>query len=148
MMSKSDPALGRSRWGIAFLVGFGLAVTPCLIAAALGSSSQILLQIAVNGGGWLLVFSAIAFCLADPERGIINAFYGASVGALTMALLVGGWTSLGQTLGSIVSGAFLGTVVSVPIGWVVRSLLGRFAPKGAVELEPGPHDLRDPWIDT
>jgi hypothetical protein len=134
-----------SRWGIAFLVGFGLAVAPCLIAAALGSFSQVLLQVAVSGGGWLLIFSAIAFCRDDPDRGIRNAITGALIGALTMALLVAGWTTIGQTMASILSGAFLGAAFGVPIGWVVRSIRGHHARKALAEPEPS--RLHDSWLD-
>jgi ABC-type Fe3+ transport system permease subunit len=147
-MGKPDRPKGFSTWGIVFLVGFGLAVATCLVASALGSFSQPLLSLAVPVGGWLLIFSAVAFFRDEPECGVINALSGAFVGGATMALLVAGWTSMGQTLGSIVSGAFLGAVVGVPLGWVVRSLRGRLAWKGAIEPEPGPHELRDHWVDA
>jgi hypothetical protein len=60
-----------------------------------------------------------------------------------MGLLLVGWTSIGQTAVSVVSGAFLGGVVGVVVGWLIRSVLGRSDPAFA----PGPPDLHDPWVD-
>ncbi len=141
------PTSGPVRWGLAGLFGAGVASLFLLIPGGLGLPPDATLIVAVNLGGWSLVLSTIAFILADRRRARVNVLTGAFIGAATMALLLAGWETIGQTVASIFCGSVLGAVVAVPLGWTIRSARSRLSLRSGRLATPHLDDLRDPWID-
>ena len=142
---KPDPGLFGP--GMILFAASAAILAAGLSASHFGVVSQLVLSLMVSLGGWLLVFSALAFYQADPRAGKSDALHGAAIGAVTMGLLLAGWSTIGQTMASVISGAVVGAVFGVLIGRAARSLRSRLARKAGPEDMRDPANLRDPWID-
>jgi hypothetical protein len=144
--AKTIRSTNYRRLGVRLLVGFGLVMAFLWGATLQDSHWKYLSTLSVSLGGWLLIFSAVSFYRSDPEDAVFDGACGAIVGALTMALLIAGSASVGQTLVSMVSGAFLGSVVGIPLGWTLRAIRSKVV-RSAPPADPAPVDLRDLWVD-
>jgi len=145
--SEKEPASSKHRRrGVRLLLAFGVVLAFGWVLSFLGYRGSLLTSLTFSLDGWLLVFAAFSFALADPEHSAFDGACGAVVGAVTMLLLLGGWSSLGQVAVSFVSGAFVGAVFSVPLGWMLRTARSKLV-RARNKPEPVPADLRDPWVD-
>ena len=128
-------------WGLGLLVASGLCLASPLVLSRLDEHQRPLLLASVAVAGWLLSFSAIAFIVVDPRRGLRDGFLGGTIVVLFLMTMMSKRLATGDGMVTLIYGTFIGAALAVPSGWILRTIVSSFnrrpAPPSAELGDPG-----------